>query len=85
MTTRHGISRTTASKRGLTRKRSGPIPIASIASTSSATVIVPKLGRVGSADPRRHHDAGHERSEFSCKSDCHERGDEAFLPKVASW
>ncbi len=31
----------TASSRGLTRKRSGPMPIASMASTSSETVIVP--------------------------------------------
>ncbi len=40
-TTRQGIRSTTARMRGETRKRSGPMPMASIASTSSATVMVP--------------------------------------------
>src|SRR4026209_1740615 len=38
---RQGISRTRASIRGGTRKRNGPMPMASIASTSSETCMVP--------------------------------------------
>src|SRR5947199_152228 len=38
---RHGIKRKRARIRGATRKRSGPIPIASMASTSSETCMVP--------------------------------------------
>jgi hypothetical protein len=38
---KHGISRNNASIRGATRKRSGPMPMASMASTSSETCIVP--------------------------------------------
>ena len=41
MVERHGMRRKSASNRGATRNRSGPIPIASIASTSSETCIVP--------------------------------------------
>jgi len=41
MVERHGIKKNSASIRGATRKRSGPMPIASIASTSSDTCIVP--------------------------------------------
>src|SRR5438552_811879 len=40
-TERHGMSANNASIRGATRKRSGLIPIASMASTSSDTSIVP--------------------------------------------
>ena len=40
-TERQGIRTVIAINRGATRRRSGPIPIASIASTSSATCIVP--------------------------------------------
>src|SRR5438093_613585 len=38
---KQGIRKKSASIRGATRKRSGPIPIASMASTSSETCIVP--------------------------------------------
>ena len=40
-TERQGISEAIATNRGATRNRNGPIPIASIASTSSETCIVP--------------------------------------------
>src|SRR6058998_3777704 len=38
---KHGISRNNASIRGATRKRNGPMPMDSIASTSSETCMVP--------------------------------------------
>ena len=40
-TDRQGIRKAIATSRGATRKRNGPIPIASIASTSSETCMVP--------------------------------------------
>ena len=77
------MSRKTASTRGETRKRSGPMPMASMASTSSATVIVPSSRGVGRADPRGDHDAGDQRPELAREADRHQPGHEPLRAEGA--
>ena len=64
--------------RGATRNRSGPMPIASIASTSSYTCIVPSSAVNAAPIARREHDAGEQRSKFTGESDRNQAGHQTF-------
>ena len=81
MTLRQGIRAKSASIRGATRKRSGPMPIASIASTSSETCIVPSSAVKDGADARREHDPGEERPELAGEGDRNQAGHESLGPE----
>ena len=79
---RHGMRKKSASIRGATRKRSGPMPIASIASTSSDTFIVPNSAvnaapiRAASMMPVI------KRTKFARESDCDQTGNKPFGPEA---
>ncbi len=72
------MSENKASSRGATRKRSGLMPIASIASTSSETCIVPELRGERRSDARREHDPGEQRSQLAGKSNCNQSWHQSF-------